>query len=389
MPTTEAQAVQQLTEALIRAPSVTPEDAGCLELLAARLSAIGFQIERMDRHGVSNLWATFGTDGQTVCFAGHTDVVPTGDPQQWTFPPFEPTVFEGMLYGRGAADMKASLAAMIVAIERFVAEHPTPHGRIACLFTSDEEGPATDGTAYVVEQLRQRPQPVIDYCIVGEPSSHTRLGDMIRVGRRGSLNARIQVQGRQGHVAYPDKVVNPIHQLATLIAALVAEDWDGAPNPYFPPTSFQVSNLNAGTGATNVVPGTADAMVNWRFSTSTTDQQIRARVDALIQELGLTCTVDYALSGAPFVTPRGTLIDAVSHLLEAHAGQPPELSTGGGTSDGRFIATLGCELIELGPVNATIHQVNECVAVADLEPLADLYQRALNALLVDQPVTGS
>ena len=384
MPTTDAQAVQQLTEALIRAQSVTPHDAGCLEMLADRLAALGFHLERMDRQGVSNLWATLGTEGPVVCFAGHTDVVPTGDLQQWSFPPFEPTVFDGKLYGRGAADMKASLAAIIVAIERFVAEHPRPQGRIACLFTSDEEGPATDGTTFVVEQLRQRPQPVIDYCIVGEPSSCVILGDMIRVGRRGSLNAHIQMHGRQGHVAYPEKVVNPIHQLATLISALVAEDWDGAPNSYFPPTSFQVSNLTAGTGATNVVPGTAEAMVNWRFSTSTTDHDIRARVDELIEALGLTCTVNYSLSGAPFLTPQGILVEAASRILEEHTGQPPELSTGGGTSDGRFIATLGCELIELGPVNATIHQIDECVAVADLEPLADLYQRLLNTLLTDQ-----
>ncbi|NDC89002.1 MAG: succinyl-diaminopimelate desuccinylase [Bacteroidetes bacterium] len=381
MPTIETAAIQTLTEALIRAPSVTPHDAGCLDLLGARLAALGFQLERMDHDGVSNLWATWGTHGPLVCFAGHTDVVPVGHLEDWTFPPFEPTVSEGYLYGRGAADMKASLAAMIVAIEHFMAAHPDPQGRIACLFTSDEEGPATAGTVHVVEQLRKRPQPVIDYCIVGEPSSRAQVGDMIRVGRRGSLNAKITVHGRQGHVAYPELVVNPIHQLTTLIAQCVAEDWDGEVNPYFPPTSFQVSNVTAGTGATNVVPASAEALVNWRFSTSVSAEQIKARVEAIAGALGVNCSYHWSLSGAPFVTPKGTLTDRATHVIAKHTGLETECSTGGGTSDGRFIATLGCELIELGPVNATIHQVDERVALADLAPLASIYADLLTALI--------
>lgn len=388
MPIIETEAVLSLTEALIRAPSVTPDDAGCLDLLGARLSALGFQLERMDLDGVSNLWATWGTTGPVVCFAGHTDVVPTGNPEAWTFPPFEPTVSDGYLYGRGAADMKASLAAMVVAIEHVLGTDPNPQGRIACLFTSDEEGPATAGTTHVVEQLRKRQQPVIDYCIVGEPSSRDQLGDMIRIGRRGSLNATITVHGKQGHVAYPELVVNPIHQLTQLITQLVLEDWDGAANPDFPPTSFQVSNVNAGTGATNVVPGTAQAIVNWRYSTSVTAEQIQTRVESLARSLGLHCTYSWSLSGAPFVTPKGGLIEHTVRVIQNQTGLATERSTGGGTSDGRFIATLGCELIELGPVNATIHQVDERIAVADLAPLASIYAELLSALLDPEKTPG-
>jgi len=388
MSTIDGQAVQALTERLISAPSVTPQDAGCLEILGDRLTSLGFTLERMDRDGVSNLWATWGVVGPMVCFAGHTDVVPTGDASLWRTSPFQPTVIDGHLFGRGAADMKASLAAMIVAIEVFLHAHPSPQGRISCLFTSDEEGVATAGTTHVVETLRQRPQPVIDYCVVGEPSSQAHLGDMIRVGRRGSLNASVRVQGRQGHVAYPEQVVNPIHQLAGLIAALTDITWDVDHNAYFPPTSFQVSNLTAGTGATNMVPDSAQALMNWRYSTSTTAEAIQAQVLALIDQLGLTAEVTWTLSGRPFVTPRGRLTSVVSEVIESVTGQAPELSTGGGTSDGRFIATLGCELVELGPINATIHQVNETVAVADLKPLAELYYGILDRLIGSQSSKG-
>jgi succinyl-diaminopimelate desuccinylase len=330
--------VLELAEELIRRESVTPNDAGCLTVIGTRLERLGFQLERIDRQGVSNLWATFGQQGPMLCFAGHTDVVPTGDLKEWSSDPFIPTVTQdGYLRGRGAADMKSSLAAMVVACEEFLEQMPQPAGRISFLLTSDEEGPATDGTVAVVEELTKRQatvgEPAIDYCIVGEPSSKDALGDVVRVGRRGSLNAFITVHGIQGHVAYPELVDNPIHRTSRLIEDLIATDWDGEPNDYFPPTSFQVSNINAGTGATNVVPGTATFRCNWRFSTSTTAERIEAMVEQLIDTLGMEASIEWNLSGEPFLTTHGTLTSATAKVIKALTGIETDLSTGGGTSD--------------------------------------------------------
>ena len=378
--------VLELAEELIRRESVTPNDAGCLTVIGTRLERLGFQLERIDRQGVSNLWATFGQQGPMLCFAGHTDVVPTGDLKEWSSDPFIPTVTQdGYLRGRGAADMKSSLAAMVVACEEFLEQMPQPAGRISFLLTSDEEGPATDGTVAVVEELAKRQatvgEPAIDYCIVGEPSSKDALGDVVRVGRRGSLNAFITVHGIQGHVAYPELVDNPIHRASRLIADLIATDWDGEPNDYFPPTSFQVSNINAGTGATNVVPGTAAFRCNWRFSTSTTAERIEAMVEQLINTLGMEASIEWNLSGEPFLTTHGTLTSATSKVIKAQTGIKTDLSTGGGTSDGRFIAKLGCELIELGPINRSIHKIDEEVKIDDLPRLKDLYKGLMTELI--------
>ena len=378
--------VLELAEELIRRESVTPNDAGCLTVIGTRLERLGFQLERIDRQGVSNLWATFGRQGPTLCFAGHTDVVPTGDLKEWSSDPFIPTVTQdGYLRGRGAADMKSSLAAMVVACEEFLEKIPEPAGRIGFLLTSDEEGPATDGTVAVVEELAKRQaqtgEPTIDYCIVGEPSSKDALGDVVRVGRRGSLNALITVHGTQGHVAYPELVDNPIHRASRLIADLVATDWDGEPNAYFPPTSFQVSNVNAGTGATNVVPGTTVLRCNWRFSTSTSAQRIENMVEQLIEKLGMEASIEWNLSGEPFLTNHGTLTSATTKVIKMQTGLETELSTGGGTSDGRFIAKLGCELIELGPINRSIHKINEEVKIDDLPRLKDLYKGLMTDLI--------
>ena len=379
--------VRQLTEALIARPSVTPDDAGCLTLLGDRLEALGFRLERMDRGGVANLWATYGTQGPMLCFAGHTDVVPTGDLSAWSSDPFTATETpEGELRGRGAADMKASLAAMVVAVEEFLQANPNPNGRLSFLLTSDEEGPATDGTVVVVEALAARQQAsgqaAIDYCVIGEPSSKERLGDQIRVGRRGSLNAKIIVHGVQGHVAYPELVNNPIHGLAQLIAKLTALDWDqGQDNAYFPATSFQVSNLNAGTGASNVVPGDAHCLCNWRFSTSTDRTRIEQMTQQAINALGLDASIYWTLSGEPFLTEQGALTDACVEVIAAETGAQCDLSTGGGTSDGRFIAKLGCQLIELGPINRSIHKIDESVRIADLGPLKNCYLGLMRTLL--------
>ena len=378
--------VLELTEELIRRESVTPEDAGCLTVIGTRLERLGFTLERIDQQGVSNLWATYGDQGPMVCFAGHTDVVPTGDLQQWSSDPFVPTITDdGHLRGRGAADMKSSLAAMVVAVEDFLNTHPKPSGRISFLLTSDEEGPATHGTVAVVELLKERQQasntPAIDYCIVGEPSSKETLGDVVRVGRRGSLNALITVQGTQGHVAYPELVDNPIHRASTLISQLVTTDWDGTSNDSFPPTSFQVSNIDAGTGATNVVPATAAFRCNWRFSTSTTGDMIQQATEQIIEQLGIRATIDWNLSGEPFLTTQGTLTHATSQVIREQTGIETDLSTGGGTSDGRFIAKLGCELIELGPINRSIHKIDEEVKIADLPRLKGLYQGLLEELI--------
>jgi succinyl-diaminopimelate desuccinylase len=378
--------VLELAEELIRRESVTPNDAGCLTVIGTRLERLGFQLERIDRQGVSNLWATFGQQGPMLCFAGHTDVVPTGDLKEWSSDPFIPTVTQdGYLRGRGAADMKSSLAAMVVACEEFLEQRPNPAGRISFLLTSDEEGPATDGTVAVVEELEKRQaaasEPAIDYCIVGEPSSKDTLGDVVRVGRRGSLNAFITVHGTQGHVAYPELVDNPIHGASRLIADLVGTDWDDEPNDYFPPTSFQVSNINAGTGATNVVPRTTAFRCNWRFSTSTTAERIEAMVEQLIDTLGMEASIEWNLSGEPFLTTHGTLTSATAKVIKAQTGIETDLSTGGGTSDGRFIAKLGCELIELGPINRSIHKIDEEVKIDDLPRLKDLYKGLMTELI--------
>jgi len=378
--------VLELAEELIRRESVTPNDAGCLTVIGTRLERLGFQLERIDRQGVSNLWATFGQQGPMLCFAGHTDVVPTGDLKEWSSDPFIPTVTQdGYLRGRGAADMKSSLAAMVVACEEFLEQRPNPAGRISFLLTSDEEGPATDGTVAVVEELEKRQaaasEPAIDYCIVGEPSSKDTLGDVVRVGRRGSLNAFITVHGTQGHVAYPELVDNPIHGASRLIADLVGTDWDDEPNDYFPPTSFQVSNINAGTGATNVVPGTTAFRCNWRFSTSTTAERIEAMVEQLIDTLGMEASIEWNLSGEPFLTTHGTLTSATAKVIKAQTGIETDLSTGGGTSDGRFIAKLGCEVIELGPINRSIHKIDEEVKIDDLPRLKDLYKGLMTELI--------
>jgi succinyl-diaminopimelate desuccinylase len=378
--------VLELAEELIRRESVTPNDAGCLTVIGTRLERLGFQLERIDRQGVSNLWATFGQQGPMLCFAGHTDVVPTGDLKEWSSDPFIPTVTQdGYLRGRGAADMKSSLAAMVVACEEFLEQRPHPSGRISFLLTSDEEGPATNGTVAVVEELEKRQaaasEPAIDYCIVGEPSSKDTLGDVVRVGRRGSLNAFITVHGTQGHVAYPELVDNPIHGASRLIADLVGTDWDDEPNDYFPPTSFQVSNINAGTGATNVVPGTTAFRCNWRFSTSTTAERIEAMVEQLIDTLGMEASIEWNLSGEPFLTTHGTLTSATAKVIKAQTGIETDLSTGGGTSDGRFIAKLGCELIELGPINRSIHKIDEEVKIDDLPRLKDLYKGLMTELI--------
>ena len=378
--------VLELAEELIRRESVTPNDAGCLTVIGTRLERLGFQLERIDRQGVSNLWATFGQQGPMLCFAGHTDVVPTGDLKEWSSDPFIPTVTQdGHLRGRGAADMKSSLAAMVVACEEFLAKTPQPAGRISFLLTSDEEGPATDGTVAVIEELAKRQaqsgEPAIDYCVVGEPSSKDALGDVVRVGRRGSLNAFITVHGTQGHVAYPELVDNPIHHASRLIADLVATDWDSESNDYFPPTSFQVSNINAGTGATNVVPGTAAFRCNWRFSTSTSAERIEDMVEQLIDTLGMEASIEWNLSGEPFLTQHGTLTSVTSKVIREQTGIETDLSTGGGTSDGRFIAKLGCELIELGPINRSIHKIDEEVKIDDLPRLKDLYKGLMTELI--------
>ncbi len=370
---------QTLAEALIACPSVTPDDAGCLDLIADRLKKIGFQLERFDSAGVANLWARRGTTAPLLCFAGHTDVVPTGPRDQWHSDPFKPVVKDGVLYGRGATDMKSSLAAFVVAIERFVAMHPAHQGSIALLLTSDEEGDATDGTVRVVEALKARNE-TLDYCIVGEPSCVDSLGDTVKNGRRGSLSAKLIVQGIQGHVAYPEKVRNPIHLAAAALAELVAEKWDDG-NTYFPPTSFQISNIHAGTGASNVVPGSMEVIFNFRFSTASTAENLQSRVHAILDRHGLEYEIRWMLSGKPFLTPHGKLVDLLSAVITETTGLKPQVSTTGGTSDGRFIVDICSELVEFGPVNASLHKIDEHIAIADLEPLTKIYQGVLKRLL--------
>nr|WP_312508620.1 succinyl-diaminopimelate desuccinylase [Pseudomonas luteola] len=365
---------------LIRRPSVTPVDEGCQALMMTRLEAAGFALEPMRIENVDNFWARRGGEGPVLCFAGHTDVVPTGPVEAWQQGPFDAQVdADGMLLGRGAADMKGSLASMIIAVERFVADHPNHRGAIAFLITSDEEGPALHGTRAVVERLRARNER-LDWCIVGEPSSTTLLGDVVKNGRRGSLNGKLTIRGKQGHVAYPHLARNPIHLAAAALAELAAEQWD-AGNDFFPPTTFQISNLNSGTGANNVIPGELNALFNFRFSTESTEEGLKARVEAILNKHNLDWHIDWSLSGLPFITEPGELLDAIASSIQAVTGLTTEASTSGGTSDGRFIATLGTQVVEVGPVNATIHQVNERVLASDLDLLTEVYYQTLVRLL--------
>ncbi|MBF8754675.1 succinyl-diaminopimelate desuccinylase [Pseudomonas guariconensis] len=371
----------QLACDLIRRPSVTPVDADCQAQMMQRLGAAGFELEPMRIEDVDNFWATHGNqEGPVLCFAGHTDVVPTGPVQAWQHEPFEALIdADGMLCGRGAADMKGSLASMVVASERFVRDYPNHRGKVAFLITSDEEGPAHHGTKAVVERLKARNER-LDWCIVGEPSSTSLLGDVVKNGRRGSLGAKLTVRGKQGHVAYPHLARNPIHLAAPALAELAAEHWDEG-NAFFPPTSFQISNLNSGTGATNVVPGELTALFNFRFSTESTVEGLQARVAAILDKHQLEWSIDWALSGLPFLTEPGELLDAVSSSIKAVTGRETQPSTSGGTSDGRFIATMGTQVVELGPVNATIHQVDERILASDLDLLTEIYYQTLVRLL--------
>lgn len=369
---------------LIRRPSVTPIDADCQQLMMQRLDACGFALEPMRIEDVDNFWALRqgrdGANGPVLCFAGHTDVVPTGPEQAWQHQPFDALIdADGMLCGRGAADMKGSLASMIIATERFVADHPDHRGSIAYLITSDEEGPAHHGTKAVVERLKARNER-LDWCIVGEPSSTTLVGDIVKNGRRGSLGATLTVRGKQGHVAYPHLAKNPIHLAAPALAELAAEHWDNG-NDYFPPTSFQISNINGGTGATNVIPGDLKVIFNFRFSTESTVEGLQQRVAAILDKHGLEWHIDWALSGLPFLTQPGELLDGVAAAIRAVTGRETTPSTSGGTSDGRFIATMGTQVVELGPVNATIHQVDERVLASDLDVLTEIYYQTLVRLL--------
>ena len=364
---------------LIRRASVTPEDADCQTLMAERLERLGFRIEPMRFGDVDNLWARRGNEGPLLCFAGHTDVVPPGPLDQWHSPPFEPEIRNGMLYGRGACDMKGSLAAMVTATERFVAAHPGHRGSIAFLITSDEEGPCIDGTARVIETLCARGE-TIDYALVGEPSSRDRLGDIVKNGRRGSLNASLSIRGKQGHVAYPHLADNPVHRAAEAISELCSAEWDQG-NDHFPPTSFQISNIQAGTGAENVIPGDLSVRCNWRFSTELTPEMIQHRTKLILDRHDLAYQVQWRLSGDPFLTPAGALVSAARSAIQAETGQTTMLSTSGGTSDGRFIAPTGAQVLELGPVNATIHKINECVGVDELNQLSDIYNGILTRLL--------
>ncbi len=368
-----------LTQELIRRRTVTPEDEGCQALIAQRLSRIGFQCESIQCGEVTNLWARRGTKGPLLCFAGHTDVVPTGPLSEWHSDPFVPSIRDGRLYGRGAADMKSSIAAFIIAVEAFVAERAGHSGSIAFLITSDEEGPSVDGTVRVVERLKARNER-IDYCLVGEPSSVNVLGDTIKNGRRGSLSGKLTVRGVQGHIAYPHLVKNPILMLAPALTELGAIQWD-AGNEYFPATSFQVSNIHAGTGANNVVPGSLEMDFNFRFSTECTAQSLKERTDEVLRRHGLDYSIDWHLSGSPFLTERGALVAAVQSAIKAVNGVVPELSTSGGTSDGRFIADICPQIVELGPVNASIHKLNEHIDLQALEDLPRIYLGILRTLL--------
>jgi succinyl-diaminopimelate desuccinylase len=372
-------ATLDLTLDLIRRPSVTPVDADCQTVMAERLAKIGFVIEPMRFGDVDNLWARRGSTAPLLCFAGHTDVVPTGDLARWNSDPFAPEIRDGKLYGRGTADMKSALAAMVVACERFVAAHPDHHGSIAFLITSDEEGPSINGTVKVVETLEAR-QEKITWCLVGEPSSSKQLGDVIKNGRRGSLNAKLTVHGTQGHVAYPQLADNPIHRALPALTELSQQVWDQG-NRFFPATTFQISNIQSGTGATNVIPATAHALFNFRYSTEVTAEQLQARTLEILDRHELRYDIDWTLSGLPFLTAEGELVAAAQTAIRNVTGLDTELSTSGGTSDGRFIAPTGAQVLELGVLNASIHQIDEHVNVADLDPLTDIYTQILEQLL--------
>ncbi len=371
----------ELAQDLIARHSITPEDAGCQELMITRLEALGFQVERLRFEDVDNFWARRGNSTPLYAFAGHTDVVPTGPENQWQVPPFEPTIINGMLYGRGAADMKGSLAAMITAVEKFVDEHPDHNGSIGFLITSDEEGPSINGTVKVIEHLEARGEK-IEGCLVGEPSSTKIVGDVIKNGRRGSLGGELIVHGVQGHVAYPHLADNPIHSIAPVLTELCAQTWDHG-NDNFPPTSFQVSNINGGTGATNVIPGEIKITFNFRYSTETTHEQLQKRFETILKAHKINYSIKWTLSGLPFLTPNGALIDAICAAVKTVQGIDTKLSTSGGTSDGRFIAPTGAQVVELGPLNATIHKIDECVKVDDLNKLSLMYQHTLENLLLD------
>ncbi len=369
----------ELAQALISRPSVTPDDAGCQPLLCERLNAIGFACEPLRFGEVDNLWARRGNSGPLFCFAGHTDVVPTGPEANWQHPPFSAEINDGMIHGRGAADMKGSIAAFVTACERFVANHPQHSGSIALLITSDEEGPAVDGTVKVIETLEARDER-IDWCLVGEPTSTANVGDVVKNGRRGSLSGYLTVKGVQGHVAYPHLARNPVHQAAPALAELAATVWDQG-NAHFPPTSFQIANINAGTGASNIIPGELEVMFNFRFSTEQTEAGLRRQVEELLDRHGLEYELRWVLSGNPFLTEGGQLLEATTTAIESVCGYSPEVNTAGGTSDGRFIAPTGAQVLELGPLNATIHKVNECVSAADLDTLSAIYEEILVRLL--------
>ena len=369
----------ELAEALIAQPSVTPNDVGCQDMLIERLSGIGFECETLQFGDVTNLWARRGKSSPVLAFAGHTDVVPTGPLNEWHSDPFKPEIRDGYLYGRGAADMKSSIAAMVTACERFVDQHSDHSGSIAFLITSDEEGPAIDGTVKVIETLEARGEK-IDWALVGEPSSSNAVGDVVKNGRRGSIGGTLTIKGKQGHVAYPQLADNPIHKSLAALNELKMIEWDKG-NDFFPATSFQISNINAGTGATNVIPGQVSVLFNLRYSTELNHQTIIDKVEATLDSHGLDYSLEWNLSGLPFLTAAGDLVDAAQQSIKVTTGLDTKLSTAGGTSDGRFIAPTGAQVLELGPVNATIHQIDECVNVADLDLLSDIYQGMLERLL--------
>ena len=369
----------ELAKALIRRRSITPADEGCQQMIVERLVPLGFKAETIATGGVTNLWIRHGESKPLVVLAGHTDVVPSGPVEKWQSDPFEPTIREGKLFGRGAADMKTSIAAFVTAAERFVAAHPAHPGSLALLITSDEEGPSVDGTARVVEELKRRGE-TIDYCIVGEPSSAKVFGDTIKNGRRGSLTGRLWVQGVQGHVAYPQRAKNPVHLAAPALAELAAAEWD-AGNEYFPPTTFQISNIRAGTGAQNIIPGTLQVDFNFRFSTESTPETLEARVNAILDRHGLEYSIDWVQGGKPFLTRRGRLVETLTAVVRKVAGVTPEVNCTGGTSDGRFIFDICPEVAEFGPVNRSIHKVNEAVALEEIEPLAEIYRLAVEDLV--------
>jgi succinyl-diaminopimelate desuccinylase len=379
MPAVEPAATLRLARELIARRSITPEDGGCQELLAERLARLGFAIDPIRRGEVTNLWARRGEARPLLCFIGHTDVVPTGPIEKWHSDPFVPTERDGKLFGRGAADMKTSIAAFVVAVEGFLAKHPSPRGSIALLITSDEEGPAVDGTSKVVELLKNRGER-IDYCLVGEPTCVSRLGDTIKNGRRGSLSGTLRVRGVQGHVAYPHLAKNPVHLAAPALTELAATEWDRG-NEYFPPTTWQISNIHGGTGAANVIPGEVEILFNFRFSTASSPERLKARVGSILDRHGLDYELDWSLSGTPYLTPRGKLVETLSAAIRDVTGATPEVSTTGGTSDGRFVAEVCSEVVEFGPVNASIHKLNEHVDLGAIESLREIYQGLLGRLL--------